>query len=75
VQASVNYDTAIKSVVDNAPNAGYTITTYGGGSAGMPVEFYIRFPAFVPATHDGMLERANGLPSIPYRAVLQTGQL
>jgi hypothetical protein len=72
VQATVNYDTAIKSVVNNAPNPGYTITTFGGGSVEMPVEFYIRFPAFVPATHDGMLERANGLPSIPYRAVLQT---
>jgi hypothetical protein len=70
VEPSVNYDTAIKSVHDNAPNVGYTITTYGGGSQEMPIEFYIRFPAFVPETHNGMLER-DGLSDVPYRAVLQ----
>lgn len=72
VQPSVNYDTAIKTVHDNAPNPGYTITTFGGGSQEVPIEFYIRFPAFVPMTHDGLLERANGLPDVPYRAVLQS---
>jgi hypothetical protein len=70
VQPSVNYDTAIKSVHTNAPNPGYTITTFGGGSQEMPIEFYIRFPAFVPETHNGMLERANASP-VPYRAVLR----
>jgi hypothetical protein len=72
VQPSVNYDTAIKSVHDNTPNVGYTITTFGGGSVEVPIEFYIRFPAFVPETHNGTLERANGLSDVPYRAVLQS---
>jgi hypothetical protein len=72
VQPSVNYDTSIKSVEDNAPNPGYRITTYGGGTQGMPIDFYIRFPAFVPETHNGELERANSQPNVPYRAVLQT---
>jgi hypothetical protein len=71
VQPSVNYDTAIRSVEDNAPAPGYRITTWGGGSQEMPIEFYIRFPAFLPETHDGELERANGLSNVPYRAVLQ----
>jgi hypothetical protein len=72
VQPSVNYDTAIRSVTSNAPNPGYRITTWGGGSQGMPIEFYIRFPAFLPETHNGELERANGQSNVPYRAVLQT---
>jgi hypothetical protein len=72
VQPSVNYDTAIKTVEDNAPNPGYRITTFGGGSQEVPIEFYIRFPAFVPMTHDGELERANDPSPVPYRAVLQT---
>jgi hypothetical protein len=73
VNPSVNYDTAIKSVHDNAPNVGYTITTFGGGGSngGPPQEFYLRFPAFVPQTHTGMLERPNGQTAVPYRAVLQ----
>ena len=71
VQPNANYDTAIKSVEDNAPNPGYRITTHGGGSQGMPIEFYIRFPAFLPETHNGEFERADGMPNVPYRAVLQ----
>ncbi|MEY4577684.1 MAG: hypothetical protein RL701_2387 [Pseudomonadota bacterium] len=73
VSPSVNYDTSIRTVVDNAPTAGYTITTWGGGgvNGGPAQEFYIRFPAFTPTTHEGILERPNGQPSVPYRAVLQ----
>ncbi|HEY2732821.1 MAG TPA: hypothetical protein VGI70_02505, partial [Polyangiales bacterium] len=70
---SVNYDTPIKSVVDNAPSPGYTITTFGGGGSngGPAQEFYIRFPAFLTESHDGMFERPNSQPPIAYRAVLQ----
>jgi hypothetical protein len=73
INPTVNYDTPIKSVVNNAPEPGYTITTFGGGGSngGPPQEFYIRFPAFVPMTHNGMLERPNDQPPIAYRAVLQ----
>lgn len=73
VQPSASYDTAIRTVVDNAPAPGYTITTWGGGGSngGPPQEFYLRFPAFLVATHDGMFERPNGQSSVPYRAVLQ----
>lgn len=70
-QPHVNYDTAIRTVEDNAPDPGYRITTWGGGSQDMPIEFYIRFPAFLPMTHSGVLERANGLSDVPYLAVLQ----
>jgi hypothetical protein len=73
VSPSVNYDTSIRTVVDNAPATGYTITTWGGGGSngGPPQEFYIRFPAFVPETHDGTLQRPNGQSDVLYRAVLQ----
>ncbi|HEX4351494.1 MAG TPA: hypothetical protein VHZ95_01245 [Polyangiales bacterium] len=73
VTPSVNYDTPIKSVVDNAPMPGYTITTFGGGGSngGPAQEFYIRFPAFLTETHDAMFDRPNGQASVAYRAVLQ----
>jgi hypothetical protein len=77
VGPSVNYDTPIKSIranstaADDAGTATYTIDTWGGGSAGHSVDFYIRFPEFSLSSHTGSLLRSDGVSTASYRAVRQ----
>lgn len=73
VGPQVNYDTAVKQIVQN-DDAGttFTITNWGGGSPdGTPSPYYIKFVAFELATHQGNLLSPFSLTLIPYRAVKQ----
>lgn len=67
---TVNFDTPIKLVTAN-DDGSYLVENYGGGSAGMSIPFYVRFPAFRLEDHDGAMVRADGMPDVPYRAVKQ----
>lgn len=66
----VLYDTPVKSVARNA-DATYVVKTWGGGPAGAPpAEYYVKFPSFELATHEGQLTGPDFVP-VPYRAVKQ----
>lgn len=71
VVPSVNYDTAIKTLMRNPDGATYLIENWGGGSNGVAVPYYVHFPAFELQTHNGSMTRSDGVTVVPYRAVKQ----
>jgi hypothetical protein len=71
VTPSVNYDTPIKTLMRNPDGITYLIENWGGGSAGVMVDYYVHFPAFELRTHNGTMTRSDGVTTVNYRAVLQ----
>jgi hypothetical protein len=71
VVPSVNYDTAIKTLMLNSDGMTYLIENWGGGSNGVAVPYYVHFPAFELQTHNGTMTRSDGVTMVPYRAVKQ----
>jgi hypothetical protein len=71
VAPSVNYDTAIKTLMLNPDGVTYLIENYGGGSNGVGVPYYVHFPAFELQTHNGTMTRSDQITMVPYRAVKQ----
>lgn len=71
IPPSVNYDTPLKTLTPNPDGLTYLIENYGGGSNGVAVPFYVRFPAFELHTHNGTMTRSDGVTMVDYRAVLQ----
>ena len=71
VAPSVNYDTAIKTLMRNPDGVTYLIENWGGGSNGVAVPYYVHFPAFELQTHNGTMTASDQVTLVPYRAVKQ----
>ena len=74
VPPSVSYVTALASFVENAVDGGpetWTLQSFGGVQFGMPVDYYVKFPAFERMTHTGALIKPDKVTMVPYRAVRQ----
>ena len=72
VQPNANYDTPIKTLTLNPDGATYLIENWGGGGpGGIMLPYYVHFPAFQLATHNGTFTQSDGVTTRGYRAVLQ----